>query len=91
MADLIAKDKNLGVALRRFAGQPLTGDDLSKIRNSLLGLTQTELGVEWGITRNQVSRIEKQAEPDKKTCDAYIGLMVRSLLESIRQTEGSNV
>lgn len=83
MAGLIAENKNLGVALRRFVAQPLTGEDLSKIRSSLLGLTQTELGVEWGITRNQVSRIEKQSEPDKKTCDAYIGLMVRSLMSSI--------
>lgn len=88
MARLI-EDKNLAVALRRFATQPLSGKDLAKIRNSLLGITQTQLGDNWGITRNQVSRIEKQDRPDPKTCDAYIGLMVRSLLGVQGMPDGS--
>lgn len=77
----IADDRNLEVALRRFVRQQaLSGDDLAKIRNSVLCLTQTELGVEWNISRTQVSRMERQPEPDRKTCDAYIGRMLRSLL-----------
>lgn len=76
----IKDDKNIEVALRRFATQPLTGGDLSKIRTSLLRLTQEELGDVWGISRNQVSRLENLPEPDRKTCDAYLGLMVRNLL-----------
>ena len=75
----LTEDKNLSVAMRRFAAQPLSGEDLAKIRTSLLGITQSQLGDNWGMSRNQISRFEKQPQPDKKTCDAYIGLMVRSL------------
>ena len=84
----LTEERNLSVALRRFAAQPLSGEDLAKIRTSLLGLTQSELGDNWGISRNQVSRFEKQPEPDKKTCDAYIGLMVRSLFGVSGTAEG---
>lgn len=86
----ITDDKNLAVALRRFATYPMSGGDLAKIRTSLLGLTQAELGTNWGISRNQVSRMEKQPDPDKKTCDAYIGLMVRCLIDGNGVVDGRN-
>lgn len=77
---LVAANKNVSVALRRFATNPLTGDDLSEIRTSVLGMTQTELAEMWGMSRTQVSRLELRETPDQKTCDAYLGLMIRSLV-----------
>lgn len=91
MADLrnvIRVENRLVVALRRFAAEPLSGNDLMLIRTTLLDMTQAELGNTWGISRNQVSRIENQHAPDSKTCDAYIGLMVRSLIGSA-ESKGS--
>lgn len=71
----------LGIALRRFVSQPLSGKDLGELRNSLLGLSQEQLGELWNVSRIQVSRIESLPTPPQKQCDAYIGLMVRLMLE----------
>jgi len=74
----------LGVALRRFVSQPLTGSDLGELRNSLLGLSQEQLGELWTVSRIQISRIETLPIPPQKQCDAYIGLMVRLMMERMR-------
>jgi DNA-binding CsgD family transcriptional regulator len=68
------------VAMRRFGDDPLTGVDLEIIRSSVLGYSQEQLGAEWGISRNQISRIEKKVEPDAKTSDAYRGLLLRHFM-----------
>lgn len=78
--DRLTQDSVFDVALRRFATQPLSGEDLAQMRTSLLGMSQTELGDQWDLSRNQISRLEKRQNPDQKTCDAYIGFMVRSML-----------
>jgi len=68
------------VAMRHFGDDPLSGEDLEKIRSSVLGYSQEQLGAEWGISRNQISRIEKKPAPDTKTCDAYRGLLLRHFM-----------
>lgn len=64
---------------RRFGEGPLSGDDLEHIRLAL-GLTQEQLGAKWGMSRRQISFMENKDAPDAKTCDAYRGMMVCSLL-----------
>ena len=78
--DRLTPGNAFAVAIRRFATQPLSGEDLAQMRTSLLGMSQTELGDQWDVSRNQISRLEKRLNPDQKTCDAYIGLMVRRML-----------
>lgn len=73
MADL-KNNSSFEVVMSRFGDRQLTGNDLQQIRTSLLGLSQEALGEQWGISRNEISRIERKPNPDLKTCDAYRGL-----------------
>lgn len=86
MAD-IATDESLVAVLRRFGLQPLSGADLTTIRREVLGMTQSQLGDVWGVTRGQVSRAERRPAPSKRICDAYIGVMARSLAGALPTAE----
>lgn len=62
--------------LRRFGGVAFSGRELTEIR-SLVGMTQSDLAVEWGISRTMVSRMESVVSPTTKVCDQYRGLLMR--------------
>lgn len=79
MAGLVVSH-DLSVVLRRFATDTLSGSDLAQIRDAVLGMSQEQAGERWGIRRNQVSKCENAPEPDVRTCDAYVGMMIRVLL-----------
>lgn len=62
--------------LRRFGGVTFSGRELTEIR-SLVGMTQSDLASEWGISRTMVSRMESGASPSAKVSDQYRGLLMR--------------
>lgn len=88
MAGVALTDESLVAALRRFGAQPLSGADLTAIRRDVLGMTQSQLGAVWGVSRVQVSRAERRTVPSKRVCDAYIGVMARSLAGVLPTAEG---
>lgn len=65
------------VIMRRFGDRPLTGRDLSTIRNDVVRMTQAELADEWGMSRTFVSRVENQDKPERRVTDMYLGLLMR--------------
>lgn len=66
------------VLVRRFGGaRKLTGEDLVAIRSQVLGLTQTDVSIEWGYSRTYISRIENEPVPDQRIADMYLGLLFR--------------
>lgn len=75
---------------RRFGEGALTGPDLERIR-LVLGYTQAQLGEKWGLSRRQISFMENKLAPDAKTCDAYRGMMVCSLLNAAKELAGTTV
>ena len=80
MADM-TDNPDFVVSLRRFGKRQLTGPDLCQIRTALLGISQEKLAASWGISRNEISRIEKLEQPELKTCDAYRGLLLLYFVE----------
>lgn len=76
-------DPNFEVVMRRFGAADLTGEDLREIRRSVLGWKSERLCFEWGVSRSQITRMEKSHTVDPKTRDAYRGLILRHYLQGL--------
>jgi hypothetical protein len=70
----------IGLVVRRFVQTPLSGNDLAKIREDVLRLSQSELGEAWNLSRNKISGAENALVPDRRMCDLYLGAMVRAVV-----------
>ena len=70
------QDDGCSVVARRFGAAELRGEDLRDIRSKLLALSQDDVSMLLGVSRNSISRIDNSADPDGKTRFAYLGLIL---------------
>jgi hypothetical protein len=73
--------------IRCFGGAQLSGEQLAQIRHSVCGLSVDQVAKHWNIPKRRVAAMEKDAQPDIKTCDAYRGLLMGHLFLAEGQNE----